>query len=156
MVGRKGPVRFGVDGDEKLAAAALKDTWFLDGDPWTLAPSGWRQWLGRPVSDAVSLTDDDTRISVLQQRLLDDLPERSDRLPVVLTGTITLDHETSGNEIVLAAVDGMVRAVTRVFDADGRRARFEALIPPELLAPGANDVVLWLAGGTPDGPALTR
>jgi hypothetical protein len=156
MVGRKGPVRFGVDGEEKLAAAALKDGWFLAGDPWTLAPSGWRDWLGRPVSDAASLTDDETRITVQQQRLLDDLPEGSDRLPVVLTGTITLDRETSGNEIVLAAVDGMVRAVTRVFDADGRRARFEVLIPPELLAPGPNDVVLWLAGGTPDEPALSR
>jgi hypothetical protein len=156
MVGRKGPVRFGVDGSEKLAAASLKDTWFLQGDPWTLAPPGWRGWLGRPVSEAASMADDETRITVLQQRLIDDLPEGSDRLPVVLTGTITLDREASGNEIVLAAVDGTVRAVTRVFDSDGRRARFEALIPPELLAPGANDVVLWVADGAPDGPELSR
>jgi hypothetical protein len=102
------------------------------------------------------MADDETRITVLQQRLIDDLPEGSDRLPVVLTGTITLDREASGNEIVLAAVDGTVRAVTRVFDSDGRRARFEALIPPELLAPGANDVVLWVADGAPDGPELSR
>jgi hypothetical protein len=156
MVGRKGSVRFEVDGTEKLDAAALKDTWFIDGDPWSLAPPGWRGWLGRPVSEATSRADEGTRITVRQQRLLDELPEGSDTLPTVLTGTITVDRETSGNEIVLASVDGVVRAVTRVFDADGRRARFELLIPPELLTPGANDVILWLAEGAPDEPALSR
>jgi hypothetical protein len=156
MVGRKGPVRFGVDGSEKLAAAALKDGWFLDGDPWTLAPPGWRGWLGRPVSEAASLADDGTRITVRQQRLLDELTEGSDTLPVALTGTMTVGRETTGNEIVLVAVDGVVRAVTRVFDPDGRRARYEVLIPPKLLVPGANDVVLWLAEGTPNAPALSR
>jgi hypothetical protein len=156
MVGRKGSVRFEVDGTEKLDAAALKDTWFIDGDPWSLAPPGWRGWLGRPVSEATSRADDRTRITVRQQRLLDELPEGSDTLPMVLAGTITVDRETSGNEIVLAAVDGVVRAVTRVFDADGRRARFELLIPPELLTPGANDVILWLAEGAPDEPSLSR
>jgi hypothetical protein len=156
MVGRKGQVSFGVDGDEKLAAAALKEDWFPGGDPWALAPPGWAGWLGRPVSEAASVADDGTRITIRQQRLLDDLPEGSDVLPAVLTGTITVGQETSGNEIVLAAVDGVVSAVTRVFDADGRRARFELLIPPDLLAPGANDVALWLAAGTPDRPDLSR
>jgi hypothetical protein len=108
------------------------------------------------VSEAASLADDGTRITVRQQRLLDELTEGSDTLPVALTGTMTVGRETTGNEIVLVAVDGVVRAVTRVFDPDGRRARYEVLIPPKLLVPGANDVVLWLAEGTPNAPALSR
>jgi hypothetical protein len=75
---------------------------------------------------------------------------------VLLTGTITLGREASGNEVVLAAVDGVVRAVARVFDPDGRRARFEVLVPPDLLVPGSNDVVVWVAEGMPDRPHLYR
>ena len=56
----------------------------------------------------------------------------------------------------MASVDGVVRAATRVFEPDGRSARYEVMIPPELLHPGDNDVVVWLAEGDPSDPAFVR
>ena len=61
MVGGEGPISFGVGGEEKLAAAAVKETWFPEGEPWLLTPPGWQQWLGRPVSDATAADDEESR-----------------------------------------------------------------------------------------------
>jgi len=69
---------------------------------------------------------------------------------------LTLDREATGQEIVVVAVDDVVRAVTRVFEPDGRSARYEVMIPPELLHPGENDVVLWLAEGDASDPVFVR
>jgi hypothetical protein len=157
MVGREGPVSIGVGGEEKLAAAGLKETWFPEGNPWLLTPPGWQEWLGRPLSDAAAANDEEgVMLTVRQQGLLDDVPSEPDLLPVFLSGTLTLDREARGQEIVVATVDGVVRAVTRVFEPDGRSARYEVMIPPELLHPGENDVVLWLAEGDVSEPAFVR
>ncbi len=157
MVGREGPVSIGVSGEEKLAAAGLKETWFPEGNPWLLTPPGWQEWLGRPLSDAAAANDEEAvMVRVRQQDLLDDIPSEPDLLPVFLSGTLTLDREARGQEIVVATVDGVVRAVTRVFEPDGRSARYEVMIPPELLHPGDNDVVLWLAEGDASDPAFVR
>ena len=157
MVGREGPVSIGVGGEEKLTAAALKETWFPGGNPWLLTPPGWQEWLGRSLSDAATATDDEeVTVTVRQQDLLDDVPSNPDLLPVFVSGTLTLDREANGQEIMVAAVDGVVRAVTRVFEPDGRSARFEVMIPPDLLHPGHNDVVLWLVEGDAADPALVR
>jgi hypothetical protein len=56
----------------------------------------------------------------------------------------------------VVAIDGVVRAVTRTFEPEGSSARFHVLIPPELLHPGANDVVIWLAAGDPETATLRR
>ena len=157
MVGREGPVSFGVGGQEKLAAAALKEGWFPGGNPWLLSPPGWEEWLGRPLSDASNAEDrEDVMVSVRQQDLLDDVPTDADLLPVFISGSVTLDREATGQEILVASVDGVVRAATRVFEPDGRSARYEVMIPPELLHPGDNDVVVWLADGDPSDPAFVR
>jgi hypothetical protein len=157
MVGREGPVSIGVGGEEKLAAAGLKEAWFPEGNPWLLTPPGWQEWLGRPLSDAAAANDEEgVMLTVRQQGLLDDVPSEPDLLPVFLSGTLTLDREARGQEIVVATVDGVVRAVTRVFEPDGRSARYEVMIPPELLHPGENDVVLWLAEGDVSEPAFVR
>lgn len=157
MVGRNGPISFGVGGEEKLAAAAVKEMWFPEGNPWLLTPPGWQEWLGRPTSDATAADDDDgVMVTVRQQDLLEDVPPDPDLIPVFLSGTVTLDRQANGEEIVVAAVDGVVRAVTRVFEPDGSSARFQVMIPPDLLHPGDNDVVLWVAEGEASDPAFIR
>ena len=157
MVGREGPVSIGVSGEEKLAAAGLKETWFPEGNPWLLTPPGWQEWLARPLSDAAAANDEEgITLTVRQQDLLDDVPSEPDLLPVFLSGTLSLDREATGQEIVVATVDGVVRAVTRVFEPNARSARYEVMIPPELLHPGENDVVLWLAEGDASDPAFAR
>jgi hypothetical protein len=156
MVGREGPVTIGTEGQEVLAAAALKESWFEEGDPWTLAPPGWREWLGRPVAEASTVDSEVTTVSVRQQSLLDNLAENADPLPVYLSGRVTLGQESTGDEVLMAAVDGVVRAITRVFEPNGNEARFEVMIPPSALHPGPNDVVFWVAEGDASQPRLVR
>jgi hypothetical protein len=156
MLGRQGAVRFGVGGTEKLAAAAEKEVWFPDGDPWSLTPPGWERWPGREVAEMDAANVSAISIAVSQQGLLDALPNESEVLPVFLSGRVTLDQEANGREILVVAIDGVVRAVTRTFEPGGGSARFHVLIPPELLHPGANDVVVWLTVGGPETTTLRR
>jgi hypothetical protein len=156
MIGRKGPVSFGIDGTEKLIAAAAKEKWFRAGDPWSLAPPGWRGWLGLPLADISTLDTLGVSVTVDQDELLASLPAGSDRLPVFLSGEVELDRSATGEEILIVSADGVVVAATRVFDPEGSSASFEVLIPPTVLHAGSNDVVIWLADGSPDGYSLQR
>ena len=155
MVGKQGSVEFGVSGTEKLAAAAEKEMWFPDGDPWSLAPPGWDGWLGRSVAGSSAIDVPEVRISLGQQAALDDLAPEPEILPVFLSGQVTLDQDTTGEEIVVIAVDGIVRAVTRTYEPEAHSARFQAMLSPEWLHPGANDVVAWLASD-PETTSLQR
>jgi hypothetical protein len=154
MLGSDGPVTFGVDGHEKLEAAAEKEAMFPDGDPWALAPPGWAGWLGTELADVHNEDVEGVRLTVNQRGTLDALSEDADTLPVFLSGRVNLDTPTSGEEIVMVTVDGVVRAVTRTFEPDGNSSRYQALIHPDLLHPGVNDVEVWLASGTPDQATL--
>jgi hypothetical protein len=156
MLGKQGAVRFGVDGSEKLTVAAEKETWFPDGDPWSLTPPGWAEWLGREVADADAADVSEISITVDQQDLLDTLSADSEVLPVFLSGRVILDENANGSEILVVAIDGVVRAVTRTFEPQARTASYHVLIPPELLHPGENDVVVWLAVGEPGTASLRR
>jgi hypothetical protein len=154
MLGTDGPVTFGVDGHEKLDAAAEKEAMFPDGDPWALAPPGWGTWLGADLDDVPTTEVEDVRLTVNQQGTLDALAEDADTLPIFLSGRVNLEIPATGEEIVMVAVDGVVRAVTRTFEPEGDSARYQALIHPDLLHPGVNDVEVWLASGTPDQATL--
>ena len=145
MVGKQGTVSYGVSGTEKLAAAAEKEAWFPDGDPWSLTPPGWGDWLGRSIADLEAQDLPGTSIELDQQGLLDSLSPNPEVLPTFLSGRVTLDENATGSEIVVIAVDGTIRAVTRSFDPVAHFAKFQALVAPQWLHPGANDVVAWLA-----------
>ena len=60
-------------------------------------------------------------MTVRQQDLLDEVPPDPDLLPVFLSGTVTLGREANGEEIVVAAVDGVVGAVTAFSSRTGLR-----------------------------------
>ena len=156
MLGKQGAVRFGVDGAEKLTAAAEKEAWFPNGDPWSLTPPGWEEWPGRPVAAAETLDVPEVSIRVDQRGALEALAAEPEILPVFLSGRVTLDENATGEEILAVAIDGVVKALTRAFEPEARSARFQVLIPPELLHPGENDVVVWLAIGGPETASLRR
>ena len=156
MLGRQGAVRFDVDGAEKLATASEKEAWFPDGDPWSLTPLGWEEWPGRSLAAMDAINVPEISIAVGQQGALDDLESDPDVIPVFLSGRVNLEDNATGEEILVVAVDGVVRAITRAFDPRARSAQFHVLIPPELLHPGRNDVVVWLAIGGPAEASFRR
>jgi hypothetical protein len=156
MLGEQGAVRFGVDGTEKLTAAAEKEMWFSDGDPWSLTPPGWEAWPGRQITGLETRDSPEISITVDQQGELDSLADEPEVLPVFLSGRVSLDEDATGREILVVSIDGVARAVTRTFEPQGRSARFHVMIPPESLHPGENEVVVWLAVGDPESPTLRR
>ncbi|HEX5695490.1 MAG TPA: sulfatase-like hydrolase/transferase, partial [Acidimicrobiia bacterium] len=105
MVGREGPVHFGVDGTEKLDAAADKEGWFAGGDPWALTPDGWQGWRGLSMSEVTTTDVPDISVAVRQQDLLDELPAEPDVVPSFLSGSLRLDRSASGDEILVVSVD---------------------------------------------------
>jgi hypothetical protein len=156
MVGKQGSVLFGVAGTEKLAAAAEKEEWFPDGDPWSLTPPGWQGWLGRSIADLSATDVPGVTIKVDQQGALDNLAPEPEVLPVFLSGRITFDdQDATGREIVVIAVDGTVRSVTRTFEPEAESARFQVMVSPEWLHSCTNDVVAWLAA-EPETASLQR
>ncbi len=154
MLSKDGAVTFGVDGTEKLEAAAEKEAMFPDGDPWALAPPGWESWLGTPLARASTEDVEDVTLTVNQRGALDALDENADQLPVFISGRVNLEAPATGEEIVMVAVDGVVRAITRTFEAEGDSARYQALIHPDLLHAGVNDVEVWMATGSSDQAKL--
>jgi hypothetical protein len=156
MLGKQGAVPFGVDGTEKLAAAAEKEVWFSDGDPWSLTPPGWEAWPGRQITGSETGDLLEISITVDQQGDLDSLASEPEVLPVFLSGRVSLDEDATGREILVVSIDGVARAVTRTFEPKGGSARFHVMIPPEFLHPGGNEVVVWLAVGDPETASLRR
>ncbi|HEY6629207.1 MAG TPA: sulfatase-like hydrolase/transferase [Acidimicrobiia bacterium] len=156
MIGKQGTVNFGVSGKEKLDAAAEKEEWFPDGDPWSLTPPGWSEWPGRSLADLDARDVPEISIKLEQQGLLDDLGQNPEVLPTFLSGRVTLDEAATGSEIVVIAVDGVVRAVTRTFDPTSQSAKFQVMIAPEWLHQGSNDVIAWLAVSDSKTSALVR
>lgn len=157
MLGRDGPVAFGVGGGEKLETAAEKEAWFPGGDPWKLAPPGWGSLIGRPVGDLDPTDDPEVAVSLLQQSLLDALPEDSPVVPSFLSGRVrTTGSGATGNEIVAISVDGEIAAVTRAYHPQANSASYQAMIPPRDLHPGRNQVIAWLVSGGPADPRLSR
>jgi hypothetical protein len=55
---------------------------------------------------------------------------------------------------VAVSVNGEIRTVIPVFDADGSGARFNAIIPDEAFVAGFNDLSLFQVSGSPDDPEL--
>ncbi len=146
-----------MSGTEKLDAAADKEEWFPDGDPWSLTPPGWSEWPGRSIAELDARDLPEISIKFEQQGLLDDLAQDPEVLPTFLSGRVSFDDEmATGKEIVVIAIDGTVRAVTRTFDPTSLSAKFQVMVAPEWLHPGANDVVAWLAGTDPETSALLR
>jgi len=85
--------------------------------------------------------------------LLGSLPPRPPLVPTPVTGRVT---GTAGPGDVLAvAVNGVVEAVCAVSGEEGA-ARFSALVPPEAFVRGANEVRVFVVGGSPASPSLAE
>jgi hypothetical protein len=117
----------------------------LDG-PFGLAPPGQHDLLGRGVDsirgEASNLTaeiDNPHRYGVVELS--------ADSLPLYFNGRLTSETSLNGDTVLAVGFNGEIVAVTRTYDTYERTASFYAMIPPDKLVEGENDVSLFLVNG---------
>ena len=71
-----------------------------------------------------------------------------DALPLHFNGTLLSTSQMGGESVLAVGVNGEIVAVTRTYDADGRVASFWAMIPPDKLIDGANEITVFHVEGT--------
>lgn len=131
--GPEGQATYGVSGDEKLVVANQIEAWFPDGDPWALRPSGAPDLVG--VSVDRDLAESDLRVFIKEPGLYRDVDVTGGVIPARIGGTVFGGGD--GDEVLAVAINGVVAAITRTYEADGTVA-FLAMAHPEFFRDGEN------------------
>lgn len=150
--GTRGSVQVPVETDAVREVVAAQEDWFPGGDPYRLAPTGWRDLLGKRVdgSDQVGLS-----ISLDQEEALASFQAGGDPVPAYLSGGLVMDGGATGQEILAVGVGGEVAAVTRAHRKEGNGVGWEAMIPPSLVD-STQEVEVWLVRGSASNPSFVR
>lgn len=143
--GPVGPLEFPADGAEKWPIVERKQRLFGGPGPfefpYNLAPPGHEEVLGatlptdspaRPV--AVQFTDPAKFANV-------DLD--ADTVPALIEGTVPVEEGLQPGTPVGIGVNGRMAAVT-LLEGPPDTNRFRAMVPPDLLREGPNEVTVWL------------
>jgi hypothetical protein len=154
MNGAEGVVTFGVDGSEVRAVAARKVEIFGDDGPYGLTPPGQQDLLGAAVASLDVEPAGAVRGIIDNAAAYNHVDLQADGLPTTVIGQL---DGGAGDEhhVVAVVVNGEVAAVTRTYDSEGIQA-FYALVPPDALVEGTNDLELLLVGGTGTERTLRR
>ena len=124
--------------------AALRQAEEFGSGPWpSPAPSGLRPLEGRRVSSlTIAAGPPGTRrVEIDHVEAFDDVDPDAAALPAQLTGRVVGDSASTGPPVHLAiALNGTIAATTRTWGSDGR---WIALLPPDHLRRGANDVQIF-------------
>jgi hypothetical protein len=75
-----------------------------------------------------------------------------DRPPIELLGYAALPLDST----VAVSVDGMIAAVVPVVTGPYGSTAVHALLWPDAVSAGDNDIGVWVVGGTADSPTLTE
>ena len=140
--GPKGSATFGVDGQERLEVAARLERWFPTGDPWELRPPASPDIVGDEL-DVTALDSAPFSARLDQAELYKALAVDDDVLPARVTGELVGDVD--GTEVVAIVVNNRVGALTRSYveeEEDGDPVLFQAMVPVDFWADGANDVAI--------------
>jgi hypothetical protein len=138
-------VTFGVDGSEKLEVAEHKVSLFGPNGPFFLAPPEYRFMLGNEASDWSVETDDEFLVSLDHSERYRDLETSAAEVPALITGRVTFAQSESPTLAV--GVNGVIGAVTEVYDRGGTRASFQALVDPALFIDGDNQIEVFRIDG---------
>ena len=65
-------------------------------------------------------------------------------------------EQLSEESVLAVGLNGEIVAVTRTYDTNGRTASFYAMIPPDKLIDGVNEVSLFLVGGANGSQTLEQ
>lgn len=148
MIGSRGSVTFDASGNEKLEVAAWKESWFLDGEPFGLAPRGYHDLLGTSLASLRPTDDTGLEVQIRRASQYSDLDPTAEPFPAQVTGTLTGSAAFNGDVVLAISLNGRVEAVVRTFDTDGRTTSFQAILPPEAFRAGANRIEVVLVDGT--------
>jgi arylsulfatase A-like enzyme len=89
--------------------------------------------LGAPEPSAATVTLTDPAAYT-------DVDPEGESLPTLVAATATADDRLDTPTYFAVAVNGTVEAVAKTFEHDGRRARLSAMIPPDSLRAGPNEI----------------
>ena len=141
--------------DALMETVAGKFALFPDGDPLGQPRLEDHDALvGTPVAGVRGARPANLDVTVDAPYLLNQVEPDGDFVPAHVTGRVLLAEDGSAPPLAVS-INGVVAAVTRAypFSASGREARWEAIVDPGLLRPGANAVGVF-AIREPRGGAL--
>jgi hypothetical protein len=108
-------------------------------DLYGITPAGSADLLGRRVPAAAPATTAKLTVTLQRPAAFERVSQASLVIPALVTGRV--NGELPADAVLAIAVNGRIGAVTRVAEDGG----FRALLPPETLRNGANDVAVLLA-----------
>ena len=156
ITGSKGTIVFGVDGSEARAVAARKIEHFGTDGPFGLAPPGHADLLGRSIVEFDPQPAQGVTATIRDASAFDAVDMNGPSLPAWISGSIQRDDPGETEIIVAIAVNGEIAAVTRSTETEDEKIEYGAMIPPDTLIDGANEVELYLVRGVGETRALFR
>ena len=154
--GSTGVVAFGTDGSEARAVAARKVDHFGGSDPYGLAPNGFGELLGREIGDLRVEAGGGLAVTLEGREAFRDVDLDGPELPAWVTGRLLTEIEDDHLPIIAIVVNGMVAAVTRATPADDGAFTYGAVVPPDVLVDGRNEIELALVDDDGTGRRLLR
>ena len=109
--------------------------------------------IGTPAAGIRSERTADLDVTLDAPYLLNDVDHDSDFVPAHLTGRLVLPEDGPGPPPLAVAVNGLVAGIPLVhaIEASARQARWQTVVDPRLLRPGANTVAVFAVRERPDG-----
>ena len=141
-----GPTAYPSSATAAISRAEEKVQRFGADGPFGLAPQGHADLLGRPVESLQLLDPFQGEVILREPSRLRDVDPGADVLPITVQGRI---DDADSEEIVIAiALNGQIVSVTRSYVNANGVTVFEALLPPDALQAGENDLQLIEVSGT--------
>ena len=127
----------------------------MDG-PFGLTPLGQRNLLGLAIDPATVAISATLTASIENPGRYNVVRTAGDSLPLHFNGSLVSAEQLSGESVLAVGLNGEIVAVTRTYDTSGRTASFYAMIPPDKLIDGVNEVSLFLVGGANGSQTLEQ
>ena len=156
ITGTEGTFVFGTDGSEARAIARRRIDSFGTQGAFGLAPPGYAGLLGTPIDDLVIGPVGAVTATLRDRSGFRDVDTNGPVLPTWVRGTIRFEDDNTRDVIVAIAVNGKISAITRSYVTEETTTAFGAMIPPDSLVDGFNDVELLLASNTGSFSSLSR
>jgi hypothetical protein len=153
ITGGEGTITYPADGAAARAIAARKIEHFGAGGWYGLTPPGQHDLLGVSVADLDLAAFTGLATSLRDPSSYDNVDLDGPSLPAQVLGTVRTADPLEDDVVLAVAVNGTIAAVTRSYHDDDGAVRFAAVIPPNSLVDGSNDVAVYLVSG--DGATRT-